>query len=72
MSETLLALIEFVASHPWLIAVIPAVFVGLHLAVVRPWNARTRRRHEDLVAKRAVRDLYVAAHRQVSDSERSE
>ncbi|MBO9715700.1 MAG: hypothetical protein J7507_02570 [Pseudoxanthomonas sp.] len=69
MPETLLAVIEFVSSHPWLVVVIPAVFVGLQLAVVRPRNARARRRYADQAAQRAVRDLHAEAHRRAMDSE---
>ncbi|MBO9717959.1 MAG: hypothetical protein J7507_14455 [Pseudoxanthomonas sp.] len=72
MPETLLAVIEFVSSHPWIVLVIPAVFIVLQLAVVRPRNARARRRHEDPALQRAVRDLHDAAHRRATDSERRE
>jgi hypothetical protein len=72
MPETLLALIEFVSSHPWLVVVIPAVFVGFQLAVVRPLNARARRRLEDRAVQRVVRDMHAEAHRRATDSEETE
>ncbi|MBO9718412.1 MAG: hypothetical protein J7507_16850 [Pseudoxanthomonas sp.] len=72
MPETLLAVIEFVSSHPWLVVVIPAVFVGLQLAVVRPLNARARRRYEDRAAQRAARDLHAGMHRRARGSESRE
>jgi hypothetical protein len=67
---SILTLVEFVSSHPWLVVVIPAVFVGFHLAVVRPLNARMRRRHEDQAVQRAVRDLHAKAHRRATDPAR--
>lgn len=69
MPETLLAVIEFVSSHPWVVVAIPAVFIVFQLAVVRPRNARARRRYADQAAQRAVRDLHAEVHRRATDSE---
>jgi len=72
MSDVLPAVFEFVSSHPWVVAMIPAIFVVIQLAVVRPWNARARRLHNDRAAQRFVRDLHIEAHRRATDPERRE
>jgi len=72
MSEALLAVIELVASRPWIVLAVPAAFVVFQLAVVRPRNARKRRQYADQATRRAARDMHDEIQRRVMDSDRHE
>jgi hypothetical protein len=62
----LAAALEFVSSHPWVLAIVPAAFIVLQLTVVKKRNERYRRNRDWWrTQKRIVRDAHDDLRRRV-------